>query len=146
MDGVSSASAVVGIVSLGISVCQGIVSYYSDFKNAREDILRLTSSMEQLTSNLAVPQEAITGSRSLDVSICAVVEKSILSCEERIGRLNQELIKLRHASKARGFREKMMGFANRALYSLKSDTLQKLTTIVGDTLLQLNPALTALQL
>jgi hypothetical protein len=99
-----------------------------------------------LTSNLTVLQEAITGSRSLDFSICAVVEKSILSCEERICRLNQELIKLRHAPKARGFREKMMGFANRTLYPFKSDTLQKLTTIVGDTQLQLNPALTALQL
>jgi hypothetical protein len=39
-----------------------------------------------------------------------------------------------------------MGFANRALYPFKSDTLQKLTTIVGDTLLQLSPAVTALQL
>jgi hypothetical protein len=135
MDGVSSASPVVGIVTLGISVCQGIASYYSDFRNAREDILNLTSSLEQLTSNLTVLKEAITGSRSLDVSNCAVVEKSILSCEEKIGRLNQELIKLRHAPKASGFRAKIVGFTNRALYPFKSDTLQKLTTVVGDTLL-----------
>jgi hypothetical protein len=146
MDGVSAASAVMGIISLGITVCQGLVSYYADFTNARENISRLTRSMEQLTSKPTVLKEAITGSRSLGVSICSVVEKSILSCKERIGRLNQELIKLRHAPKAKGSREKMVGFANRALYPFKSDTLQKLTTIVGDTLLQLSPAVTALQL
>jgi hypothetical protein len=70
----------------------------------------------------------------------------MLSCEERIGKLNQELIKLKQAPKVKGFREKMVSFANRALYPFKSDTLQKLTPIVGDTLPHLDPAVTALQL
>jgi hypothetical protein len=89
--GLSATATIIGVVSFGLTVCQGLVAYYADFAHANEDVARLLRSMSQLTNNLTFLEETISGSKNFDPSSITTAEKCIRNCQDSIDRLNQDL-------------------------------------------------------
>jgi CHASE3 domain sensor protein len=88
MDGLSVAATIIGVVSFGLTVCQGLVAYYANFADANEDVARLLRSMSQLTNNPAFLEETISGSKNFNSSSITTAEKCIHNCQNSIDRLN----------------------------------------------------------
>ncbi|KAI9847491.1 MAG: hypothetical protein M1837_002392 [Sclerophora amabilis] len=135
----------VGIVSLGIQVCDGLLKYYASWKDYESDIATTYGSIEGLQKTFALLYGEISN-RSLDPNSVARVEESITACEGGIGVLQKKLEKVRGYGNPTGFREKARAHAQRASYPFKESTLVKLKEIVQELRSNLILALNTLQL
>ena len=64
----------IGIVSLGIQVCQGLLKYYDSWKDSRKDIAALCSSVESLSSILDQLEQTLTGTHETKSTISDCIE------------------------------------------------------------------------
>jgi uncharacterized small protein (DUF1192 family) len=139
MDPVSAlgvASGVVGIISLGISVCDGLLGYYGSCKNARADSARLYKSMERL----------VTTFRDLERTIQKPIFKhtGFADVANHITALQSELERISATSKDQ---HKFWTKARaRALYPFKEKTILNLAGIVDKLVMYLGLAVDTLHL
>lgn len=87
------ASGVVGIISFGISICQGLLTYYNAFRDSEEDIGQMCPSMENVAKTLLAIDLTLHHG-SLDQNIIAVVESSIDLCTQGLQTLAKKLDKI----------------------------------------------------
>jgi ankyrin repeat domain-containing protein 50 len=137
------AGSVVGIVSFGIQLCQGLVQYYGSWKDRDDNIKATTSSLENLSTILVLIQTSVQG-RSFPKDIVETVEKSIESCESGIKQLNNKLAKVKSTDKA-DLKSKLKDHGGRLLYPFKESTLAKLREVVADIRANLSLSLAALR-
>jgi ankyrin repeat domain-containing protein 50 len=122
-DPFSMAGPAVGIVSLGITVAQGLLAYYEAWKDSANEIQDTFSSILALSKTLEILHSALSGAQEAQ-HIASHVEGSIQACSGAMAKLAQKLQKLQthgHPSKY----QKM-------LYPFKKGTLGKLQDIVTD--------------
>ena len=146
MEGFAAASSAAGLVSLGLTVCQGLLKFYESWKGAEDDVKRMYSSVEQLTKIFICLRHSIRqGQFSTD--IVARVEESIQMCESGLLALQRKLSKISSASQASGVRSnKLRGKFQRTLYPFKECTIVKLKEICSDLRGNLALALETLQM
>jgi len=179
------AGSAVGIVSLGIQVCQGVLkwvaisplwvraircisscewpkylcygpiptafadqnnqSYYGDWKDCDDDILRMYSAtVDQARTFWFLKAMLNSMSYSIPPDIVNNVERNIVSCEGGIFRLECKLGKLkRHGGTT--FKDKVHDKALRTLYPFQAKSLAKLSMIVSELRDNLGFALSTLQ-
>jgi hypothetical protein len=96
-DPFSIASGAAGVVSLGLSVCQGLLAYYDPYKAYNEEIKNLTIRTEGLKSVLQGLQQLLTTHEALDVSqtmnLMPIVVTTFLNCHEGLQSLQDRLDK-----------------------------------------------------
>jgi hypothetical protein len=102
MAGIGEASAIIGIVQVGISLAITLNSYVSEVKEAQEDILELTSDIDSTLLQLRdlgklIEQNDITHAWSDDGVMLA--KKCVTDCEKVIAKL-RKLLKKSTASAA----------------------------------------------
>ncbi|KAL9116699.1 MAG: hypothetical protein Q9187_006776 [Circinaria calcarea] len=129
-DPFSIATGAFGTVSLGITVCSGLLSYYSSWKDSEKDIATMYMSLEGLTKTFKVLRRTVEG-RSFTGEVVEQITESIVSCEAGIQSLEKRLAKL-HDSKSTGIEGKIRTQARRVLYPFRESTLIKLREIVAD--------------
>ena len=139
------AGSVIGIVGLGLQICQGLLSYYESWKESHRDVADFCLSVEGLEQILQLLENKVTG-RQLDPDTEACVKHSVDLCTKSMGRLEKKLDKLKDSRSADGFRQKAKTQLDRVSYPLKESTLLKLRDIVHDQKAQLSLALQALQM
>lgn len=139
------ASSVAVCVSLGISVCQGLLNYYSSWVDAESDVRKMYDSIEALTKTFMLLKLSIANEK-FERDIVARVRESIASCEPGIESLNKELDKVKITPLKDGGREKAKAQFRRTLYPFKESTLRKLREICNELLDNLSLALNALQM
>ena len=146
MDGFSIASGAAGLVSLGLTVCQGLLKFYESCKGAEEDVKRMYDSVEQVTKTLKYLQHPIHQGRfSRDVA--ARVEESIQMCENGLFALRKKLLKILDASQGTaGWSSKLKSQFQRTLYPFRESTIVKLKEICSDLQSSLVLALETLQM
>lgn len=85
----------VGIVSLGIQVCQGLVRYYGSWQDGREDIEATCNSVGNLAKTLGV-LEVTLQSRTLGENEVHEehVEDSLTACTSSVHQLKRKLDKI----------------------------------------------------
>lgn len=66
-DPFSISGGVVGVVSLGLSVCQGLVSYYGPWKSYDDEILGFTTRLGGLKDLLQVVHALLSAGQELDL-------------------------------------------------------------------------------
>jgi hypothetical protein len=137
-------SSVAGVVSLGISVCRGLLQYYSSVKDQKSDVATTVSSISSLSSSLELLKSSIEG-KKFDEKITENVKKSIESCEDGILALQKKLGKVREVDKT-DLKSKVHDMGRRALYPFRESTLVKLREIVDDVRANLALALDTLHL
>ena len=140
-----AAGSAVGIASLGIEVCQGLLSYYDHWRSYDADVSSTYASIDDLSRTLAL-LKASADSDELDEEKKDRVKRCLYSCEESLIRLSEKSRKLRKHGQPEGFRKKTRAELQRAWYPFRASTLVKLREIVADVLERLKLAVQVLQL
>jgi len=139
------AGSAVGIISLGIQCCQGLIKYYDSWKGQDQAVTATCGSLESLGMTLVVLRKAITG-RQFPPDIISIVEGQITSCEKGIDSLRRKLEKVQNNVLSSGFRDRVRLESKRLLYPFKESTLVKLKEIVHEIRAHLHLTLTTLQM
>jgi hypothetical protein len=140
-----AAGSAVGIASLGIQICQGLVSYYHDWRSYHEDISAACDKVSGLERTFALLKEALDQA-CLNAEQTAQVRDSLLSCKDSIRGLEKRCAKLQASGQPSSARERAAAVTKRTLYPFKASTLAKVSEAVNDVLDQLALAVQTLHL
>ena len=139
------AGSAVGISSLGIQVCQGLLTYYDAWKSFDSDISSTYDSIDDLSRTL-ISLKTSLNSEELDKEKRERVKRCLQSCEESLVKLSHKSQKLRQYGQPEGVRQKVWAELQRAWYPFRASTLAKLREIVADVRERLKLAAQVLQL
>jgi hypothetical protein len=139
------AGSAVGIASLGIQICQGLLSYYDAWKSFNSDISSTYQSIDDLSRTL-ISLKASLSNDDLDQEKKDRVKSCIHLCEGSLGKLSQKSQKLRKSGQPEGFRQNAWAELQRTWYPFRASTLAKLREIVAEAREQLKLAVQELQL
>ncbi|KAL4996587.1 hypothetical protein BDV10DRAFT_108566 [Aspergillus recurvatus] len=129
VDAFTVTTGAVGVISLGLSVCQGLLAYYGPFKTFHEQISDIESRITALEGILKVLQRVVNeGFAQFGHSTAqstAVALDSIWSCQDRLNRLQ---IILQKCTQTNGFNicAGVSRQVNRLLYPFRRETLMAL--------------------
>ncbi|SMR60828.1 unnamed protein product [Zymoseptoria tritici ST99CH_1E4] len=140
-----AAGAAVGIASLGIQVCQGLLDYYNGWKDYQTDIAGAYNSIADLYETLALLKVSLDD-KELDHDRAERAKEALESCKDGLTKLSKKLQKLQTHDKPQGSRQRLWAEFQRGSYPFKASTLAKLREIVDDVMERLKLALQVLQL
>ncbi|KAJ5984407.1 hypothetical protein N7481_006506 [Penicillium waksmanii] len=148
-DPFSVTGSAVGVISLGLTVCQGLIAYYGKFKAFHEQIDEVTDQMAALESILKVLQHVLINASVLSTcetapSAAAAID-SILKCHEGLNKLGRMLEKCDATKSARsstGHNKQI----SRLLYPFRGETLMALTETMSCLQANLNTSLQVLNM
>ena len=106
-DPLSIAASAAGLVSLGLTVCSGLVEYYSALKDRHSDISTMCESLEALGKTFLLLEEKVRHPL-LDRRSVDRVTESIISCAAGVQGLQSKLDKIRNSKSGTGPREKVL--------------------------------------
>ncbi len=139
------ASSAVGIASLGIQICQGLLSYYDGWKGYEKDITTTYDYIADLGQTLTLLQASLSEGQ-LNQERKDRVERCLRSCEDSLAKLAEKAQKLRKSGNPDGLKENAWAAVQRAWYPFRASTLAKLRELVDDVSERLKLALQVLQL
>lgn len=141
------AGSVVGIVSLGIQLTQGLLKYYGSWKDQDIVVEDMCISLDSLSGSLTVLEKALQSPARLDKGVKDSVEKNINAMHGTMRKLEDELCKVRDAESPKfGVRSAMRRHVRRAFYPFKEETLSKIQRVVAEAHRNLDLALQVLQM
>lgn len=145
MEAFAVASSAAGLVSLGIEVCKGLLTYYQSWRTAESDVAGMYTSIETLAKTLIL-LESVIKDRVFDQQIVKNVEKSILATATGLTSLKKKLDKIKFSHQEDNWTEKAKGSFRRAIYPLKQSVLVKLKELANELRDDLALALSVLQM
>lgn len=145
MTGFDVAAGAVGIASLGIQVCQGLLSYYHDWRDFKSDISGAYDAISDLAGTLDSLKRSLE-QKVLDKERSDHVKTRLESCNDSLDELSKKLQETQKWSTPKQRRQKILSEAQRLLYPFRKDTLTKLQTNVDHIRERLAFALQDLQL
>ena len=139
-DPISISGTVVGVISLGITVCSGIAQYYSIWKDREQECASLLGFLGRLRTTLALIEQKIIGN-TFDPETIDKVTKAIIDARGPIHELEKRLKKLKGSESNKIATEIRM-----TIYPLKATTLQKLKNSIVEIRDSLSLAVQCLQI
>lgn len=139
------AGTAVGIASLGIQICQGLLSYYDQWTSFSEDITATFRSIDDLSRTLILLRDSLKKG-DLNVARATRVATCLQSCEDALAKLFKKAEKLRTKERPEGLEQRVRWEAQRLHYPFRASTLVKLQEIVAGIQTRLQVALQVLQL
>ena len=139
------ASSAVGIASLGIQVCRGLLTYYDAWRVYNSDMSSVYDSIDDLGRTLALLKASLESDK-LDEEKKDRVKRCLHSCEKSLVKLSEKAQKLRKCGQPDGFRQTAWAELQRAWYPFRASSLAKLREIVAEVQEQLKLAVQVLQL
>ncbi|KAK5679281.1 hypothetical protein LTS10_008096 [Elasticomyces elasticus] len=140
------AGSAVGVVSLGIQVCQGLLQYYGDWKGYHKDIEASHKAVQGLTETFVLLAQVLSGNVAVNDDQRRNVENCVAGCEDSVGRLKDRLAELRKHDNPTAFREKVKASGSRLLYPFKKESLDVLRNLVQEILQRLMLAIDVLNI
>ncbi|PLB43768.1 hypothetical protein P170DRAFT_480727 [Aspergillus steynii IBT 23096] len=135
----------VGVISLGISVCQGLLAYYGPYKAFHEEIEDIICRTQNLDRTMRLLEKVLDGAQSSEVTQkaeCArVAMRAIENCEQGLKRLRGTLKSCYKTSAGSQSALKKKVQMNRILYPFRRDTLMSMVSMVNGLQNNLNTAL-----
>jgi hypothetical protein len=138
------AGSAVGIASLGIQVCQGLLSYYDAWKSHHSDISTTYDAITDLSKTLTILKTTLR--EEVDRERVGRVNTCVKGCENALLKLDEKRHGLQKYSRPEGLRQKMRSELQRSWYPFRKETLTALKGSVTDVQERLKLALQALQL
>jgi hypothetical protein len=141
------AGSAVGVISLGIQICSGLINYYQDFKSQHENISATLTNLEHLVQTLVLLEATLSRhdiESPLDAAILEHFRKLSSHTYNGVKKLQAILDKFSH-SEATNIREKLHGVYRKTLYPLQKKTIQELGDVVDDLRSNINLALQVVQ-
>lgn len=136
----------VGVVSLGIQVCQGLVSYYQSYKGQDEKVDDLLRDVDQLSITLETIQNCLSKPHFQHFHATSQVNHNIILCGAAILRLNHLLTKCRQSVVPADTRERIKSLARRVVFPYHQNTIKDLRDTIKGLQNNLLVALQALHL
>lgn len=125
-DPFSVTGSAVGVISLGLTICQGLLAYYGPFKAFHEQIDEVADQIAALDSILKALQHVLINANVLSTSETApsavVAIDSILNCQEGLTKLRRMLERCDKTKSARSSVEPNKQIS-RLLYPFRRETL-----------------------
>lgn len=141
-DPVSVAGTAVGVVSLGLFLCQGVTEYLQALECRKEDIESTSRQVDCLQSALNVIKLVLPKLSSDSQNAKQVVERCLHLCEDDMKRLAKRLDELKDGSNSDSLNQKLRLQARKLAYPFKQGSLRRLE----DSVVKINAILsTALQ-
>lgn len=125
-DPVSLSGTAVGVIALGITVCQGLYKYYAPLKARNGDIQAALDRLEGLGKTLEILKARLPEAQSVSQDIITDVESKILSCKESIEELDEYLKKCRMSHPPADWMDKVRAQRYKFMYPFRQGTLQDL--------------------
>lgn len=144
MEAFSAASTAAGLISLGITACQGLLEYYRSWKDADETINNMYESIQALTRTLMLLERSMS-SPTLNTDAIQRVNESKESCKQGISTLNKKLTKIQLLTNQNTWKERSWARLKGTLYPFKESTLIKLKECCNELRDNLALAVAALQ-
>jgi ankyrin repeat domain-containing protein 50 len=140
------AASVVGVVSLGIQVAQGILQYYGSWRDQDSDVADMCASIDGLSKTLEVLSQTFQHDLpSKSIRDCVV--DSLVRLNTDMKKLEDELKKLQTMECPKpGVRATLRRHVRRGLYPFKEETLKKIQKAVSEARSDLNLTLQVLQM
>ncbi|PPJ58385.1 hypothetical protein CBER1_08073 [Cercospora berteroae] len=135
----------VGVASLGIQLCEGILKYYSKWRSYDKDIedtYRQIAELAKIFARLRASLDKI----SYDRKQSDHAKEALQPCETSLLELQQLLVELRPINTPSGRGERAWAQLRRTTYPLKASTLAKLRELDEDVRNQLSLALQGTQI
>lgn len=145
-DPLSAAGTAVGIVSLGLQVSQGLITYYSHFKAHDEEIAYIVRKSEALQQLLQALEGPLKKAESGSGEISKQVRGSVVACEAGLQRLVLAAEKYGSSSIPSTMEDKIRALRKRALYPFKRGTFEELNGTLVELTANLQLALQLLTL
>jgi hypothetical protein len=146
-DPFSVAGSAVGVISLGLTVCQGLLAYYGPFKAYDEQIHDFLSRITSFDSTLKALQDVLANvevsSSALTTQSATVALGCIFNCQEGLKRLKSILDKCRGSPSTKSFLGSKIQI-NKMLYPFRRDTLVTLLDTMSWLQADLNASLQSL--
>ena len=135
----------VGVISLGIQVCQGLLKYYDSWKGCHQDIENTSKSIASLTKTLELVLRVIKTKTGQGEPIEQQINSIVVRCLTGIEALSKELERFEKYTDSTDIRSKIKSHMRRLYYPFRESTLAKLRDSVLDVRDDLVPALAVLQ-
>lgn len=146
-DPFSAAGTAVGIVSLGIQVFQGLISYYDKWKTFDDDIAQIQVKLDGLSKTLEnLETHIIPKFKSSNAREVEDVDQKILSCSTGIRSLKAILTKCQSSAPTNIVHRKAYKLLQTSFYSFKKTTFQELNASVTSLQENLQTSLLSLML
>jgi hypothetical protein len=144
-DPFSIAGSAVGIISLGLTVCQALISYYGPWSAYDKEISYLAKKAEGLKTTLTILQVHVQNLESSDPLVIMEVQRTMVECAKLLQILKSAIEKCKNTSPPSDLKEKVQALKNRMLYPLRRDTVQWLMNSVEGLQSNLNTTMLVLQ-
>lgn len=138
------AGSAVGIASLGIQVCQGLLSYYDAWKSYESDISSTHNAITDLSKTLTILKTTLQ--QETDQERVGRVSTCVKGCEDALLKLEGKRRSLQRHSHPKGLRQKTRAELERSWYPFRKETIKALGASVTDVQERLKLALQVLQL
>ncbi|PVH79597.1 hypothetical protein DL98DRAFT_655347 [Cadophora sp. DSE1049] len=145
-DPFSAAGTAVGIISLGLQVSQGLITYYSHFKAHDEEIAYIVRKSQALQSLLQALDGPLRKAEAERGNVSMQVRCSVVACEAGLKRLLVAAEKYGISSIPATIEDKLRALRKRALYPFKRDNLDELNITLEELIRSLQLALDILNL
>ncbi|KAF4432125.1 hypothetical protein F53441_13844 [Fusarium austroafricanum] len=139
-DPLSIPGGVVGIISLGIQVCQGLVWYLQSFKGRDEEIQESLKEVQTLVSTFYSLKDVLT---KIDKTSCetTAIRRCLQDSEEKLREVHKFSLKLRGPQDAaKSTREKIDNARRAMVYPFREEKLKTLRLSLQDLLQNLSLA------
>jgi len=141
--GKMEAGTAIGIASLGIQVCEGLLKYYHGVKGYENDIQETYKEMKSLSKTFALLKTSLQAVASQTLATRA--QECLVECQDGIQQLDAKLSRL-HKEAPAGLRQKAQAGALRMIYPLQKKPLEELKTIAQNMTRHLNLAIQVITL
>ena len=145
-DPFSVAGSAVGVVSLGLTVCQGLVEYYEAWRSQDDELSNFLQDCNDLTSTLTQLWNFLERPSSSPSNVVEHVTALVKRLSNRILQLQKILEQCRQTSLPQGISQKLGHTARRALYPFKRATIRSLREAIDDARQTLTAGVQVLQL
>jgi hypothetical protein len=137
---------IVGIISLGIQVADGLVKYYTGYNDRESDTAHTVKRLTHLLSVLEILRKHLADRKFQpdEKSLLETIERSVGDCEDLINELQQETDKFTKTPSA-GVVAAARVTGRRLAYPFRQSTLQKLDEDIDEICANLTLALQVLQ-
>jgi hypothetical protein len=145
-DPLSITSSAAGVVSLGLTVCQGLISYYGPWSAYNMEISCVAQKAEGLGTTLTMLQKSVQHFGSSAGEVPIEVQRRLLACVELLESLESAIERCKKTSPPSDFQDKAQALRRRMMYPFRRDTLQWLVNSVEGLQSNLNTAIQVLQM
>ena len=128
LETIGIASNVAGLVSLGLTLCHGLLQYYGTLKDAEKNIATTCKSIENLQQSFIIIERVLRfPNHSADVKMH--LEQTVSMCEHGVLCLEKKLAKIKIHGERQDSKQWRLEFKKRyhtAMYPFRESTLIKL--------------------